>query len=99
MFIAGPMFSGKSTRLLEYASKAAASHQRVIILKHSADDRYVGRQLTHDDQQVPEEILMYRVPSALRDARIDVTSKFDFIGIDEGHFFDDIVRTAEAWAY
>ena len=99
MFIAGPMFSGKSTRLLDYATRAVASHRKVIILKHSADDRYAGCQLTHDDWRVPDNILMWRVTSTLMEARPDITSKFDFIGIDEGHFFEDVVRTAEAWAY
>lgn len=82
--ITGPMFSGKTSRLLELADRASWAEKKTVLFNHSFDKRYSkdGSLATHNGQRLraiavskPEEI-----PTKLRKGT-------KLILIDEAHFF------------
>ena len=89
--IVGPMFSGKSTALINEVEKLKLRKKSVVIIKHADDQRYTteNKLITHGKLDFP----------AIGATRIaDVMSElenFDVIGIDEGQFFEDIKKVDE----
>ena len=90
--IFGPMFSGKTTTLIHELATLADLDYKVLYINHSDDvrstlvqDAYVT---THHSQfrELSSKITAKKVN---RLSLID-TEQFDVIGIDEGHFFDDL---------
>lgn len=90
--ICGPMFSGKTTTLLDRLQKADATGRRVLAVKPARDDRYganrivshTGRSCTANPINRPRQILM-----AAAGAQV--------LGIDEVHFWDiEILPVCEA---
>lgn len=87
----GPMFAGKSTRILSLISQYASIGTSVLVLKHAEDTRYHRNEIaTHDGQRAPciavrdfddlvaEDILRYKV-----------------ILVDEAQFFRRLVPFVE----
>jgi thymidine kinase len=84
--IIGPMFSGKTTRLLEHGRQDAQTRY----IKHCIDTRYDTASIcTHDGAHQ-----MASVTETLCD--VDVTN-VNRVCIDEGHFFSDL-HVADQWA-
>jgi thymidine kinase len=80
--IAGCMFAGKTTRLIERVAAAEAAGRRVLAIKHKLDDRYDAVQLhTHDGRHFAG----HAVPDA--EAVLPLAEDADVLGIDEMHFF------------
>lgn len=83
--ILGPMFSGKTSKLLEIYEQCVLSNISVLVINHSSDLRYSDTMLsTHNKKMIPcrfverlEHILDYSVTE-------------DVILINEGQFFDDL---------
>lgn len=52
--IMGPMYSGKSTRLLEQVRRSDLGHKRFILIKPATDDRYSSHHVvSHDNMSFP----------------------------------------------
>lgn len=52
--ILGPMFSGKSSRILSIVSRYSALGMPILVIKHSADNRYSQNEVaTHDGRRAP----------------------------------------------
>jgi len=84
--ILGPMFSGKTTRLLEMYKKYKLCNIPIIVINHSLDNRYHETLLsTHDKKMIP---CIQRIN--LLD-NISIFEEYQVILINEGQFFDDIV--------
>lgn len=96
--IKGPMFSGKTTRLLDIYKKYSFCEIKTLVINYEKDNRYSDIMLSsHDKVMIPclkalhlREIVDFKEP--------DKTSKYymDFLNakvilINEGQFFDDIV--------
>ena len=86
--IIGPMFSGKSTRLIESIRKYTYKAKKTIMIKFHADKRYSSKSevITHD-------LVKYDSMECknLYDS-FELVKNYDVIGIDEGQFFDDLVE-------
>lgn len=93
--IVGPMFSGKSTELLREMRRAEIAEKKVILIKHSIDDRYSEDTVIDHSRQVRRkaDISVGR----LLNVPVKLVEDADVIGIDEGQFFEDI-RLAGCWA-
>ncbi len=80
--ICGPMFTGKTTALIERLQRAQAEcGGAVVAVKPSLDDRYHPTDLTtHDGKSLPARTI--ERPGQLADLSGDV------IGLDEAHFFE-----------
>lgn len=92
--ILGPMFSGKSTRLIEKIRKSAYKAKKTIMVSYYADKRYTDKSevVTHDLMKY-DSIECHNLTD-----KMDIIQKYDIIGIDEGQFFKDLVECSEKLA-
>ena len=92
--ILGPMFSGKSTRLIETIRKYVYKAKKTIMIKFFADKRY-----SEKSEVVTHDLIKYDSIDCknLRDS-FELLKKYDVIGIDEGQFFPDLVEVCEELA-
>lgn len=52
--ILGPMFSGKTSRIIDIYEKCMLSNINVVVINHSSDTRYSSNMLsTHDQKMIP----------------------------------------------
>lgn len=91
--IFGPMFSGKTTELVRRIKRYQVANHSCLLIKYDKDIRYdEDRVATHDKQKMPA------VPCHKLCILKSEAMKFNIIGIDEGHFFPDIVEFCEELA-
>ncbi len=87
VIITGPMFAGKTTRLLKEISKARTGKKKAVLFKSGIDNRYADQEVvTHDGERLPAFILPEGeqcIPTLRKAAE-----EYDIIGIDEGQFWD-----------
>jgi thymidine kinase len=87
----GPMFAGKSTKLMYKIELHERRGQKCAVIKHGIDNRYDANKLvTHRNVVCNSDTFS-----------IDLLEHFNFeeydvIGVDEGHFFSDIL-TVRNW--
>jgi len=81
--ILGPMFSGKTTRLIQIHKTRTYIGKRVAVINYADDKRYDSTMLsTHDHNMIP-------CIQLLQLSDFDC-SQYDTILINEGQFFDDL---------
>ena len=92
--ILGPMFSGKSTRLIETIRKSVYKNKKSIMIKFIGDQRYSKK-----SEVVTHDLIKYDSIecSNLTDS-FDTIKNYDIIGVDEGQFFPDLVENSEKLA-
>jgi thymidine kinase len=89
--VLGPMFAGKSSRILSIISRYAAVNTPVLVIKHSNDVRYSAHEITtHDNQRAPCLAVQDLVDIALEDIL-----RFKVIIVDEAQFFRNLVPFVE----
>ena len=92
--ILGPMFSGKSTRLIELLRKYVYKAKKTIMVKFYADQRY-----TDKSEVVTHDLIKYdSINCKILRNSFDTFKEYDVIGIDEGQFFADLVEVCEELA-
>ena len=92
--ILGPMFSGKSTRLIELMRKYVYKAKKTIMIKYYADQRY-----SEKSEVVTHDLIKYdSINCKLLRNSFDTLKQYDVIGIDEGQFFADLVEVCEELA-
>jgi thymidine kinase len=88
--IVGPMYSGKTSRLIDIHNQCVFCNIQVIVINHSLDNRYDEQLLsTHDGIKIPcikTEKLM---------DTLETIFNYDVILINEGQFFSDLVNFVE----
>ena len=90
--VIGPMFSGKTKKLIETAKKAQESGASILVVNHISDKRYSQTMLsTHDKIMFPCKFL------ASLDEALNEMNEADAIFINEAQFFDadQLVRIVE----
>lgn len=88
----GPMFSGKTSALVQSYRRYTIAQKRVLVLNHSLDDRYSKTQLsTHDGRCIP-----CKFTNKLNNYNEEIDN-YDVVLINEGQFFDDIYETVVNW--
>ena len=92
--IIGPMFSGKSTRLIEAIRKYTYKAKKTIMIKFHEDKRYSDK-----SEVVTHDLIKYDSIQCknLSDC-FEKLKNYDVIGIDEGQFFPDLVEISEQLA-
>ena len=89
--IIGPMFSGKSSRILSIVSRYEAIKTPILVIKHSSDTRYVFGEtdiVTHDQRRVPS----LSVQDLFYEEVMDRIGTYQVIIVDEAQFFKDLVK-------
>ncbi len=84
--IIGPMFSGKSTELINTVRRYQHKNKRTVLVKYKMDNRYSDEDkvVTHDKQESPA--LKCNNLSDIYDQLVN----YDVIGVDEGQFYPDV---------
>lgn len=90
--IAGPMFAGKTERLIEKLKRATYAKKRILILKPSADTRteafIASREVTEDGTTRHTKTWPALLISSQADFRTAILDhEFDVLAIDEVQFF------------
>ena len=89
--ITGPMFAGKSSRILSLISRYAAIDTPVLVIKHAEDVRYRRNEIaTHDGQHAP--CIAVR---SFDDLVAEDLTRFKVLIVDEAHFFRRLVPFVE----
>ena len=94
--IIGPMFSGKTSRIVEIYKQCKFCNIPVSVINHSIDNRYDEELLsTHDKIKIPcikTDKLMDLLLTECADLQKDISKIFksDVILINEGQFFTDL---------
>lgn len=84
--ILGPMFSGKSTRLLNTVKKYQYKKMRTVLVKYGSNTEKI---VTHEQVQ-SDALACFTLKE-----QVEGLIKYDVIGIDEGQFFPDLVEQCE----
>ena len=83
--ITGPMFAGKTTRLIREMRKAS-KNKRAVLFKSGMDNRRSATDVvTHDGMKMPAIVLPDGPGCAM--ALREASKQYDVIGIDEGQFW------------
>ena len=92
--IVGPMFSGKTTALIDILH-GAEKDASCLVLTHESDNRYTNELVicTHGQRKMAAKKV-----ALLADVPQTEIDRHDAVLIDEGHFFTDLVPCADAWA-
>ena len=88
--IVGPMFSGKTTYLIDIYDKLMKNNNKVLAINHIIDDRYGKNSIiTHSKKSIPSWDL-----KSLREIydNFDTFNKHQHILINEGQFFQDLFQ-------
>lgn len=83
--VVGPMYSGKSEELIRRLRRAQIAKQKVIVFKHSIDDRYCTENVVSHNGNKIKAINIPDAESIYKYIEDDI----DVIGIDEVQFFDN----------
>lgn len=85
--IIGPMFSGKTSELLRRVDRLQYTDKTYCIIKHSSDTRYSEDCVsTHSNINKNATFVVHTILSIEKEL-----DKFDYIAIDEGQFFNDLL--------
>ena len=88
--ILGPMFSGKTTKLIDVYNKASYCKHNILVINYEEDTRYSKNKLsTHSKLMIPC-IMSSSIREVLEEHDIE---DYKYVLINEGQFFDDIVET------
>lgn len=89
--IMGPMFSGKTTKLIEIYEKCIEKNIKVCALNFMLDKRYSNTMIaSHDNKTIPCTFV-----TELKD--VSIQADVDVILINEGQFFPDINHYVQYW--
>lgn len=103
--VMGPMFSNKTSSMVKRVRYASYEGKSAVLVKYSKDTRYeTGAVIA-----AHSELRQSSAPAGLRQAPIrvvaveklaDVALADDelVVGVDEGHFYPDLVAQCELWA-
>ena len=104
--IHGPMFAGKSTRLVSLARANIIAGRDVVGFKPSNDNRHPGENIsTHDEIQFPAFVINKNKPQECFDSIRSAGHKVDVLIFDEAQFFTKepmealIKRAVCNWGY
>ena len=90
--ILGPMFSGKTSRIIDLYKKYTYCDIPVIVVNHADDTRYDNTLLTsHDNNKI--ECVNCHTIGEIMDNIVLSTKKSNVILINEGQFFDDLYES------
>ena len=86
--VIGPMFSGKTTEMLQRIRLAHIGRQRVLLIKYCKDKRYSDDGVATHDKVTGGAI---KTLSVAKLASVgDAYKDYDVIGVDEGQFYPDL---------
>jgi thymidine kinase len=92
--IIGPMFSGKTSRLIEIYKQCKFCNIPTLVINHSIDTRYDQYLLSNHDKVMIPCIQTTQLTTLTNNQELE---KAEVILINEGQFFDDLYDCTELW--
>lgn len=92
--IIGPMFSGKTSRLIEIYKQCKFCNIPTLVINHSIDTRYDQYLLSNHDKVMIPCIQTTQLTTLINNQELE---KAEVILINEGQFFDDLYDCIELW--
>ena len=93
----GPMFSGKSSRLLAALDRYRYQHKRIVVFKPLMDDRYsVGEVVTHSGLKTPA--VCVKTGSDILGYLVDLIEEPHIVAVDEAFMIPGVAE-ALTWLY
>lgn len=89
----GPMFSGKTSKLMEIYNKCIKSNVSVLVINHNYDTRYSDTMLSNHNQ----EMIPCSWVANLNDMNHSMVTNSNVILINEGQFFGDLYEVVKKW--
>jgi thymidine kinase len=90
--ILGPMFSGKSSRLIQIIRKYKILKKSILVIKPIIDNRYSNNSVIVTHDKITEDCV-----SRFKLSEVLDIDKYDVIIIEEGQFFPDIYERVIEW--
>jgi thymidine kinase len=90
--ILGPMFSGKSSKLIQIIRKYNILKKSILILKPIIDKRYSQDSLLVTHDKISSDCVSVELLNTIQDV-----NSYDIIVIEEGQFFPDIYEKVSEW--
>ena len=95
--IIGPMFSGKTTTLLNIAHNHVLKNKKVIIINHSHDTRYSNKGIISTHDGIKRQCITFSSLKLFENECSDLFEKAHVICINEAQFFDDLKEYVTSW--
>lgn len=92
--IIGPMFSGKTSRLIEIYKQCKFCNIPTLVINHSIDTRYDQHLLSNHDKVMIPCLQTTQLATLINNQELE---KAEVILINEGQFFDDLYDCTELW--
>jgi thymidine kinase len=89
----GPMFSGKTSKIMEIYYKYIKTDMKVMVINHSFDVRYSNTMLSNHNK----EMIPCRWTDTLSNISCEEIAIVDVILINEGQFFNDLYKCVKQW--
>jgi thymidine kinase len=87
IMIVGPMYAGKTTKLIDIATQFIREDKKVQLFKPDIDTRYhTTKIVTHDGKSIDAEVIPATIPTFDQ-----MKPDTDVVVIDELHFFDPVI--------
>ncbi|GLC38047.1 hypothetical protein PLESTB_000442600 [Pleodorina starrii] len=91
--IMGPMFAGKTTRLLQRVREFEAAGQRVVLVKSAVDTRYsADHVVTHTGDKLPC-VSLSRLGGLRERMGLAEYDRTDVVAVDEAQFIEDLAES------
>ena len=87
--LVGPMFAGKSSRILSIASRYQAINMSILVIKHDNDKRYEHSEsnvVTHDKRMTP----CISVSDLNQESFRTIARNYQVLIVDEAQFFSEL---------
>lgn len=88
--ILGPMFSGKTSQIIDLYKKYHFCDIPVIVVNHGEDTRYDMKKLSNHDKVMIECFQCTSLEDMIRENMDLLVKKFAVVLINEGQFFEDL---------
>lgn len=83
----GPMYSGKSTALIEAADQYELCNKKVLMVNHASDNRYGDSGVYTHGKHKKDAVMVGSLTHLIEN---DIISDYDVVCVDEIQFFDDL---------
>lgn len=103
----GPMFSGKTTAMISKIRQASFAQKKCYLIKYARDTRYTDENviITHDGMQITSTAedataaeIKVVTTGKLLDLPLSEIVTFDYVGLDEGQMYPDLIDFCEVLA-
>lgn len=94
--LTGPMFSGKSKEMMRRVKRYRYANKKILVIKQADDLRHspdISVLSTFDKETIAAVAVR-----SLREVSKKMIKEAEVIGVDEGHFYPDLVEKCEEWA-